>query len=155
MDVSEGQRFLRKRSIDDFNNDDNDEHWLWSHVNRIKRSLNDALGTENEQLESNSRVKRNWFDWIGTDAPSNVVTTTTEPSKGIDMFNWFGSPNEDEKSTTKAPDFEQPALEDDDNEIYDGSGYNQIDETHPVIETKLERFCKFCVMKGNNVFVHQ
>lgn len=166
MDASDGQRFLNKRNVDDL---DNDDHWLWSRVDRIKRSINTVLGSENEETKSKSRVKRGWFDdWLPkTEAPSDSETTTTTTE--FSLFNWGNTNNDEkttEKATTKAPEEQQPASilhraqsddsrsldgedddgnnEDDDNEIYDGSGgYTKIEETRTVYDTKLERFCKF------------
>lgn len=165
MDASEGQRLLHKRSADDLDNENNDEHWLWSRVDRIKRSIDTVFGNDNERTKSKSRVKRGWFDWAEPveSTPDDGVTTTTLKNPFESLFD-FGNANKDEKSTTKAPEVEHPAAnlnhaqadesrnedededstpEDDDNEIYDGSGYSKVEVTRTVYETKLERFCKF------------
>ncbi|XP_055304960.1 uncharacterized protein LOC129569814 [Sitodiplosis mosellana] len=155
LDASEGQRFLHKRSVDDLDNENDDEHWLWSRVDRIKRSINTVFGNEDEGTKLKSRVKRGWFDdWLQTEAPTGETTTTTTEAP-FNLFNW-GSTNNDEKSKTEAPESEpdQPAAimnraqaddsrdqdEDDDNDIEDGSGYTKSTETRTVYEVKLERF---------------
>lgn len=165
LDASEGQRFLHKRSADDVDSENNDEHWLWSHVDRIKRSINTALGNENDETKSKNRVKRGFWDWgsdlLATEAPSNGPTTTTEAP--FSLFNW-GLTNNDDKSKTEAPEPEHPAavmnrpqsdeshnqdddldepIEDDENDIDDGSGYRKIEETRTDYTTTLERYCKF------------
>lgn len=115
-------------------------------------------------------MKRGWFDdpfeLFKKEDPASETTTTTEASKNAfqSFFDTFGNSNKNEKSTTKAPEVEQPAVnlhraqadesqdedededstpEDDDNEIYDGSGYSKVEVTRTVYETKLERFCEF------------
>lgn len=166
LDASEGQTFIHKRSTDDLDGENsNDEHWLWSNVNRIKRSINTVFGHGNEQSES-KRVKRGWFDdpWfpLPSSSPDGETTTTQAP---FNLFNW-GNLNNDEKTTTKASEVQQPAsmmhraqaddsrhveedededanTEDDDNDIDDGSGFSKIEETETVYRTTLERFCKF------------
>lgn len=132
LDGSDGLRSLHKRSID---NDDGDSHWLWSNVNRIKRSINGML----QSSETKSRTKRGWLDdWLLTEAPKTtdketvVVEYTTEHTTEIiedteqqnDHSNELDHFGEDEER---------------DNEI-DGSGTQEPDFTN---DRKLERFCKY------------
>lgn len=103
MDASEGQRFLHARSANEIDRDD--EHWLWSHVGRIKRSIQSVLGNENEHL--NKRKKRDWA-WPWEDESASETTeepTTKEPTtaSSFNLFNPFGF-NNDEKVTTQSPE---------------------------------------------------
>lgn len=106
MDGSEGQRFLHARSANEIENDD--EHWLWAHVDRIKRSIESVLGSGNGH--PNKRMKRDLFDWPSwgsDDAESDTTTetpTTQAPSTAAPLENFFGSLfGSNEKSTTIPP----------------------------------------------------
>lgn len=148
---SEDQRFLHKRSINDLDSDDNDEHWLWTHVDRIKRSISNVLGSDNEQAKS--RSKRGLFDWWVTEAPISETTTTEAPIP-VQPFDWFKpfDANNDNGSN-KPSNIEQPPEadqeqadhsedEDDEDNDIDGSGYTKIIETETVVEKNVEQFCK-------------
>lgn len=148
MDASEGQKFLQKRTIAD--SDSNDEHWLWTHVDRIKRSIHDALG--NGKDHAANRVKRWWWDEVKP--KENDKPETTETPKGFDLFNW----NKDDEPTQEPAHIEQSDRrneqgdesiqnsieeeEDADIDVNDGSGSNPLDETTDSLNSKLERFCK-------------
>lgn len=104
MDGSEGQRFLHARSANEIEN--NDEHWLWDQVDRIKRSIESVLGHDNEHRSK--RMKRGLFDWIGGDESENEVETTeasTTESPTTKAFDWLDPLgwNSDEKATTVPP----------------------------------------------------
>lgn len=170
MDASDGHRYLNKRSIDS-DKADTDEHWLWSNVNRMKRSLDSVLYDENRKSGFVERVKRDLFDFWGLNSDSDSETTTTsttaapsESEKKDESPSWpwntLDSPSSSdtkETTTTKKPndnileDIEQSdhtehddefeSEDDEDNEI-DGSGLHKIDDRNDVLEPKLERFCK-------------
>lgn len=141
MDASEGQH---KHSIAD--SDSNDEHWLWTHVDRIKRSIHDVLGSGKDHAAN--RVKRFW-PW--DDDKPKEEKPAPETSKGFDLFGW----KTDDEPTPKPAHIEQRGEQEDesiqnaieeeedvDNEANDGSGSNPIDETTDSFDSKLERFCK-------------
>lgn len=115
MDASDGQQILHKRSVDDLNN--NDEHWLWAPVNRIKRSLHNVLGTGDNHLTK--RIKR--FAW-----PWEV-------------------PEEKSETEESTPENLRNSFEDEDVDIdvdVDGSGSNDINRATDMFGAKLEKFCK-------------
>lgn len=131
LDASEGWRSLHKRSIDN-----DDEHWLWSNVNRIKRSIHGML----QNPVSKIRSKRGWFDdWLVTEEPK-----TTEKGKVVAEYTTEYTTEiieETEEQNDHSNDLEtMNESEDDelDNEI-DGSGTNESEFTN---DRKLERFCK-------------
>lgn len=161
MDGSEGLRYLHKRSVDDIDSENNDEHWLWTHVNRIKRSIDSVIGTNNEP---NNRVKRGLFDsWFDTPteapkqetttaAPTTATPTTDRVAPLFSLGSLFGNEKSAEKSPeadesrqeqndNSVPDELSNAVEDgsddgvDDDDFEDGSGSSQI-------EPRTERFCK-------------
>lgn len=148
LDASEGWRSLNKRSI---NNDDDDSHWLWSNVNRIKRSIHGML----QSPESKGRAKRdvfgnddNWWDIFSeTEKPKTneketvVVKHTTEYTTEII--------EETEEQNVHSNDLETLNESEDDelgNEI-DGSGTQEPEFT---IDGKLEQFCKCLILLLNN-----
>ncbi|XP_031635070.1 basement membrane-specific heparan sulfate proteoglycan core protein isoform X6 [Contarinia nasturtii] len=115
---SEGLNSHHKRSIDEF---DGDEDWLWSNVNRIKRSIGKALGNEENETPLKNRAKRGFFDWwdSGSSSDGKESTTTTESTDHHEQGDDSSNIEEDEDSTT-----------DDENDTYDGSGYTKIEQTH-------------------------
>lgn len=150
---------LHKRSASDLENSENDEHWLWSHVSRIKRSISDLLQSEESSVK-NSRKKRDlwdpwgFFDEKTTETPTTEKSTTEEPApqevKVLETTTKSSISNEQSDNT------EEPLLDDEndeqdeadeheeadeDNEIY-GSGSHNFDVTPNLINSKLERFCK-------------
>lgn len=88
LDASEGQRFLHARSANEIESDD--EHWLWAHVGRIRRSIASVLGNGNEH--PNKRIKRDFWDLFNTAKDSNEDDQT----------------NSNEKTTTIPPETEDP-----------------------------------------------
>lgn len=134
MDVTDGQKFHQKHNIDDL--EDNDEHWLWTHVNRIKRSIHNVLESSNDHITK--RIKRGWFDW--------EPAAKDDESEKKSSWPWDVSAPDDGESKTEDPKTERSAIEtetddidnDVDEDIIAGSGSNEID-TYGV---KLERFCK-------------
>lgn len=123
MDASEGQRFSHVRSANEIENDD--EHWLWSHVSRIKRSIGSVFGNDNEQ--SIKRVKRGFWDlWNepATEAAEDAATTTTTTESSFFNFDPFGLMTDD-KSTTKSPESEEV---DNDLDSPEGSGSSRSDD---------------------------
>lgn len=135
LDASDGQRFLHKRSIDDLSNDN--EHWLWSRVDRIKRSVHSAWNGENDESEANSRVKRDFWDLFKTD----TETTTTPKPDHFNIPDVFDTTQKtidrEQADHTDRNDIDE---EDDGNE--NGSGGNNIDDSLSTSTMKLYQFCK-------------
>lgn len=136
LDASEGWRSIHKRAIDNLDDDDDDDsHWLWSNVNRIKRSIHDMLQTPETQI----RAKRDWWNaWLEepnyTEKETIIAKYTTEYTTEMG--------EETEEQNDHSNEFEPiNEAEDDelDNEI-DGSGTQELAFTN---DGKLERFCKF------------
>lgn len=152
LDASEGHRFLSKRSIDQ---QDNDEHWLWTHVDRIKRSIH---GIFNEDTKTNNRVKRDWWDsWLTspTTEEGTTSTTTTEAIPAEIRISTTQANIDETKEDEFQDDHTEPedSMDDDDsdNEI-DGSGLHKSYETNDVYESKTERFCKYFEIKIVEMF---
>lgn len=151
MDASEGQRFLHAKSANEIESDD--EHWLWAHVGRIKRSINSVLGNDNEH--PNKRIKRGFWDFLDTSETTEEVTTSTTSKPLFNIFDSFGS-NNDEKTTAKptreenseelnrsqndvsAEDGNSGTEDDLDVDLPEGSGSNKIDES----EDKYSPYCE-------------
>lgn len=161
MDASEGERFLHKRSIDDLDTNDNDEHWLWSHVGRIKRSIDTVLGTSDVQSNLKNRLKRDIFDFWGssptTEAPTREAPNA-ETTTAFNLFNnfWGSSNDETTTTTTNAPEVEHAVGhqnehhgndEEDDINPEDDNANNDLEDTATwsdnTLDSKLSRFCKF------------
>lgn len=151
MDASEGQRFHDAHSANETESDE--EHWVWSHVDRIKRSIENVLGNDNQH--PNKRVRRGFWDLF--DTPSETTeeankSTTTKPF--FNLFDSFGSSN-DKKTTAESTKEENSeelnrsqndgsvedgnlGTEDDlDIELPEGSGSSKTDET-------LDNYSPYC-----------
>lgn len=136
LDGSEGQRFLHKRSADNDLDNDNDEGWLWTNVDRIKRSIQNVI-------EPNKRAKRGLFDsWFSTDtttteAPSTTPAPTTEqPEEPPYAFANQEQPTNYAPAELRNGDDDNANDDELDEEV--GSGY-EIENVDP----QRGRFCKF------------
>lgn len=132
MDGSEGHQVSHAHNANEIEN--NDEHWLWTHVDRIKRSIESVLGSGN--VHGNKRVKRDWsWGWSDdtTETPSPQETTTASFS----FFSLFG--NNEETTTPKDDQYHQNDSEEEttnqedlDIDLTDGSGLSRYDEPRDV-----------------------
>lgn len=150
LDGSEGQQLLHARSVNEIEN--NDEHWLWAHVDRIKRSIESVLGNGKEH--GNKRMKRGLFDWDwGDDSKTEAPTTQSSNTEASTTpFNIFGLFGNDETPTTPkddgyhqndaSPEEETTNQEDLDIDLTDGSGSSRDDE--PTTDAK-SQFCELRV----------
>lgn len=151
MDGPEGQQLLHARSVNEIEN--NDEHWLWAHVGRIKRSIESVLG--NDSQHGSKRMKRGFFDFFDsnsetTEAPATTQTPNEEaPTTPYSIFDPFGLFDNKEEATTPrddryhqndgSPEEEETTNQDDlDIDLTDGSGSSRDDEP---TDTK-SQFCE-------------
>lgn len=120
LDASEGQRLLHARNVNEI--ESNDEHWLWAHVGRIKRSIGSVIGDTSKY--PNKRIKRNTgWSWPWDTIENSDTTESTTPE----------SPKENEEPTQNDISVEDDITEPDDLESdTEGSGTNKNDKSGDV-----------------------
>lgn len=103
------------------------------------------LGAGNDKTKSTGRLKRDFFDWWKS--PDKVTTNAPKLDSSVPEVMEPSSMND--KSTTtdaqfnESEDDEYAPTEEDDNEIYDGSGTQDIIDEIPSVAYASNRFCKF------------
>lgn len=155
LDESDDQQLHHRNGVNDFEN--NDEHWLWTRVDRMKRSIENVMGNSDQHL--GNRVKRQLFSWFNEpEAPKSEDSPPESPKPNLNFWDPFGlNSKKDEPSTTKAPEIEhldEPAADgedegenytEDSEDLYnvatDGSGSNKVDDNNDEYP-KFYRFCK-------------
>lgn len=136
LDASEGQHSINRRSFDAQADDmpNTDEHWLWSHVHRVKRDL---------------------FDWDWSFAPKDIdsssersTTATVTAEEASEEAPHAEEVEQSDFSATEEDIGNESDEEDDDEDIenfIEGSGTPKSAQIPvDVPDTKLERFCENC-----------
>lgn len=124
--------------------DVDDEHWLWGHVNRIKRSIHSLLNTEEHPRHKHIK-KRSHARTAHNGDHRSAVNNRNAPKKyrkGHVVPRLNAIPrlkrHYDEDEDNEVGD------DDDENEIeIAGSGSHNYEETTDVYSLKPERLCKF------------
>lgn len=127
MDASEGHQLLHARRANEIESDD--EHWLWTHVGRIKRSIESVLRNDNGHLSK--RIKRGFWPWENDNESETTETTTT--AKSLFDFDLFGS-NNDEKTTATTKSSKEDDRSQNDGSVEDENVINQDDLDTDLIE---------------------
>lgn len=131
LDASDGQHSINRRSFDTQADDvpDTDEHWLWSHVHRVKRAWYDD------------------FDLFGLKETSSSESSITATSGTTEQAPHVEEVEQKDFSATE-DDIGNESDEDDDDEdienLIEGSGTPKSVQIPDVPDTKLERFCEHC-----------
>lgn len=129
---------LVKRNVNSINatpyEEDIEDHWLWGHVNRLKRSIHHLLRNEDDE---NRLLHGEKFEIINTERKNH------KRAKHIALHK-----NQQDKQNRKRRQFHEE--NEDDNEIEDGdddndtgSGYS-YDVSTVVYSTKPSKMCKYC-----------